>query len=136
MNIGEKLIFPGSQLKFPKYRRDGNPFPGTYTDLKKLLFEIMMNRGTAFKINLGFGFMLYDLIAQEFRYFYVSSNNLLFDVAFTVSTKADVDELMKRIIDLALRTNYYMKRPSSGWMLAGMPNVEIKIFYLKDVPLG
>ena len=108
----------------------------TYADLQNLLYETMINRGTAFKTNLGFGFILYHLVDQEFKYFYVSSNTLLFDVAFTVSKRTDINTLMENIIDLDLTTNYYMKRPSSGWMLAGMPNVEIKIFYLRDVPLG
>ena len=110
--------------------------PGfTYADLKDL-YQTAMDRGTAFKTNLGFGFILYHLINKEFKYFYVSSNTLLFDVAFTISNRADIDELMKHIIELDLTSSYYMKRPSSGWTLAGIPNVEIKIFYLSGVPLG
>ena len=108
----------------------------TYEDLKDMLYEIIENRGTAFKVNLGFGFILYHLVKREYKYFYVSSNTLLLDVAFTVSKKTDADKLMKHIIDLDLKTNYYMKRPSSGWMLVGMPNLELKIFYLNGVPLG
>ena len=108
----------------------------TYAELKDLLYEIMKNRGTTFKVNLGFGFILYHLVNKEFKYFYVSSNSLLFDVAFTVSKKTDIDKLMKHIIDLDLTENYYMKRPSSGWILTGMPNLEVKILYLKGTPLG
>ena len=105
----------------------------TYEDLQNLIYETAMDRGTAFKINLGFGFILYHLIDKEFKYFYVSSNTLLFDVAFTISKRSDVNKLMEKIIDLDLTISYYMKRPSSGWMLAGLPNVEIKIFYLNKV---
>ena len=108
----------------------------TYAELKDLLYEIMKNRGTTFKVNLGFGFILYHLVNKEFKYFYVSSNSLLFDAAFTVSKKMDIDRLMKHIIDLDLTENYYMKRPSSGWILTGMPNLEVKIFYLNGTPIG
>ena len=107
----------------------------TYEDLRDLIYETAMGRGTAFKVNLGFGFILYHVINQEFKYFYVSSNTLLFDVAFLVSKRTDIDTLMENIIDLDLKSNYYMKRPSSGWILAGMPNVEIKIFYLPNTLL-
>ena len=108
----------------------------TYQDLQSLIYETATDRGTAFKINLGFGLMLYHLDNQEFKYFYVSSNNLLFDVAYTISKRSNVNALMKKIIDLDVIRHYYMKRPSSGWAIVGMPNVEIKIFYLNNVLLG
>ena len=105
----------------------------TYQDLQDLIYETAMERGKVFKINLGFGFILYHLIDKVFKYFYVSSNTLLFDVAYTISKRSNIKMLMEKIIDLDLTTSYYMKRPSSGWVLAGMPNVEIKIFYLNHV---
>ena len=108
----------------------------TYNDLQKLLDDIYVSQRTAFKVNLGFGFMLYHTISKEFKYFYVSSNNLLFARAFTISSKKDITSLMERIIDLNLAENYYLKRPSSGWVLAGLTNVEIKVFFLKNVLLG
>ena len=108
----------------------------TYDDLRNLINETAMGRGTAFKVNLGFGFMLYDIVNQEFKYYYVSGNTLLFDVAFLVSKRADINALVEHIIDLDLQANYYMNRPSSGWVLAGLPNVEIKIFYLNGMVLG
>ena len=43
---------------------------------------------------------------------------------------------MERIIGLDLAENYYLKRPSSGWVLAGLTNLEIKKFYLNNVLLG
>ena len=99
----------------------------TYKDLKDILEEIVQERGTVFKVNLGFGFMLYHTVKETFRYFFPSSNTLLFDRAVTISKKSDIVNLMERIIDLNLTENYYMKRPSSGWILAGLPNLSIKI---------
>ena len=107
----------------------------TYRDLKNILDEIFAKQTNAFKINLGFGFMLRNVATNEFRYFYPSSNNLLFDRMPTISKKEDMVDLMKRILDLGLDENYYMKRPSSGWTLAGLPNLFIQIIYL-GVVLG
>ena len=101
-----------------------------------MIDETATGRGTAFKVNLGFGFILYHAVDKRFKYFYVSSNTLLFDVAFLVSKRTEINELVEYIIDLDLKSNYYMKRPSSGWVLAGIPNVEIKIFYLPGTLLG
>ena len=43
---------------------------------------------------------------------------------------------MKKVANLDLATNYYLKKPSSGWVLAGLTNLEIFIFNMKDVPIG
>ena len=107
----------------------------TYNDLKKLLTEIRNEENTAFKINIGFGSVLYDIVNKTYRYFYVSSNQLLFERAFTVSTYADMNDFYAKILSLDLANNYYMKRPSSSWVLAGLPNVEIRIFRLNGVPI-
>ena len=50
----------------------------TYGDLRKILYDIYANEKFVYKINMGFGFMLYHIVKKEFKYFYVSSNNLLF----------------------------------------------------------
>ena len=43
---------------------------------------------------------------------------------------------MCQIINLDLATNYYLKKPSSNWVLAGIPNVKIFIYEMKDVRMG
>ena len=108
----------------------------TYKDLKKLLKEICIKLGHASKVNIGFGFMLRDNVTDEYRYFYVSTNNMIFDRAITLSKNADINDLMKRILDLDLMESYYMKRPSSGWVLAGLPNIFIKVMYMKKTVFG
>ena len=108
----------------------------TYRDLEKLLKGICKKLGHAVKVNIGFGFMLRDGVTGEYKYFYVSTNNMIFDRAFTLSANADVKDLMERIMALDLMESYYMKRPSSGWVLAGLPNIFIKVMYMKKVVFG
>ena len=104
----------------------------TFRDLKKMLLEIAAKHGSVFKLNIGFGFMLRKVITGEYRYFYPSSNNLLFDTMITISSRRDVAKFIKKLIDIDLPENYYMKRPSSGWVLAGLPNMSIKAVYLQQ----
>ena len=108
----------------------------TYKDLKKLLKGICIKLGHAIKVNIGFGFMLYDNVNEEYRYFYVSSNSMIFNRAFTLSKNSDINDLMERIMALDLMENYYMKRPASGWVLAGLPNIFIKVMYMKKAIFG
>ena len=108
----------------------------TYTDLEKIITDIYAAQPTAFKLNLSFAFILYDTINHEYRYYYNSANNMLFEKAITISDRQDLESLMKKIVNLDLATNYYLKKPSSSWVLCGLTNVEIQIFNLKNVLIG
>ena len=108
----------------------------TYKDLKLLLERVQRNEVGVFKINLGFGSMLYDTINRVYRYYYVSHNHYLFDRAFTISTNRDMTDFFNKILSLDLADKYYFQRPSSGWVLAGLPNIEIRLMRLTGVPIG
>ena len=104
----------------------------TYQNLREMIaYEFQNSNGRAFKINLAFGFVLCHKITGDYRYYFPSSNSMLFDRAMTVARLSDIDKLMKKIIDLDLTENYYMSRPSSSWTLAGLPNIKFSISYLQ-----
>ena len=108
----------------------------SYLDLNDLLSTIFDNQKSAFKVSIGFGFILLNPIQKEYKYYYVSTNNLLFEKAFTITNQRDLTHFMKKIMGLDLTTNYYLKRPSSGWVLAGLTNVQIRIFDIKHTLIG
>ena len=108
----------------------------TYRDIRDMLLDIYSKKRNAFKVNLGFGFILYKPISEEWKYFYPSTNNLLFETAFTVTNPRDIRKLMKQIISLDLATNYYLKKPSSAWIFAGLTNIRIQIIDQKGVPIS
>ena len=108
----------------------------TYKALRDIITEICQKLGHASKINIGFGFMLRDVITGEYRYFYASGNTLLFDRAVTLSKMTDVNTLMKRILDIDLAENYFMKKPLSGWTFVGLTNIFIKVMFMKSVIFG
>ena len=107
----------------------------TYENLQDAPKEIYRNHNV-FKINLAFGFILYQTATGEFKYYYVSSNNMLFDCAITISSMEDLDNFMKKVINLDLATNYYLKKPSSSWILAGLTNVQMYVYKLEIIPLN
>ena len=73
---------------------------------------------SAFKVNLGFECILYHFLKRVFRYYYVSNNHFLFDKAFTISNQTDIIGLFDKIVSLDLGETYYLRRPTSGWVLA------------------
>jgi DNA-directed RNA polymerase subunit RPC12/RpoP len=108
----------------------------TYRDINDLLLDLYSKRKNAFKINIGFGFVLYNHLTEEYKYYYISNNNLLFEIPVLICNRNDISDLMKHIVSLDLATNFYLQKPSSAWTLAGLTNINVFIFDLKDVPLG
>ena len=109
----------------------------TYGDLYKLLLaQLEQQDGHAFKVNLGFGFVLFHIHTGEYRYYYNSTNNMLFERAVTVNEISDIRALIQRIIDLDLGETYYLRRPDSSWMLSSLPNIELSIFRLAKALMG
>ena len=108
----------------------------TYRDLKTLLNKVRRDEHGVFKINVGFGSMLYDTVNKIYRYYYVSSNHFLFDRAYMISSNSDMTDFFNKILSLDLSEKYYFQRPSSGWILAGLPNIEIRIMRIRGVPIG
>ena len=108
----------------------------TYKQLNDLLLDIYKHRKNAFKLNMGIRFILYITITQEYKYHYVSTNNLLFEKALMINNISDVTHLMDHIMSLDLETDFYLKKPSSQWVIAGLTNIQFLVFDLRDQLLG
>ena len=109
----------------------------SFGDLRSILDDVMTaEEGNAFKLNLGFGFILYHTVNRVFRYYYVSANHFLFDRAFTISNHTDMTAFFNKISSLDLANRYYMQRPTSGWVIAGVPNIEIRVYRFHNIPIG
>ena len=85
---------------------------------------------------IGFGSTLYDTVNKVYRYYYISTNYYLFDRAYTISTNHDMTDFFDRIFSLNLDEKYYFQRPSSGWVLVGLFNVEMQVTRKGSVPIG
>ena len=108
----------------------------TYRDLENILCNIYKEQKHAYKMNIAFAFILYNHRDDEFRYYYTSSNNLLFEHAMTITNQSALDKFLNKVMDQDLQTNAYLKKPSSGWVFAGLTNMEIITTILKDTPIG
>ena len=107
----------------------------TYKDLEDLIVHAVEKRKTVMKFNIGFGIVLKNVLTSEYRYYYVSTNHMLFNRAKTISTLSAVKNIIKEIYDMNITEHYYMVRPSSGWSLVKITNVFFKLFNLY-LPLG
>ena len=79
--------------------------------------------------------MLYKVVEDVYRYFYPPNNSVLFGLPFLLSKTGDMNKFFKKLVDKDVVGINYQRRPSSGWSIAGIPNVEISIYLLKMRPL-
>ena len=104
----------------------------TYRNLENLILDIYCKQKNVFKVNLSFGYIIFNIKTDEFKYYYNSSNNLLFERAQTISNRNDVTKFMRKIINLDLATNYYMKKH----LCLGLSNIQISIFPIPGTLIG
>ena len=88
------------------------------------------------KISIRFGSILYDTVSQVYLYYLVSTNHLLLDRAMTISTNREMTDFYNEIVSLDIANTYYLNSPTSGWILAGLPNVEIRVYRMRGIPIG
>ena len=102
----------------------------TYRDLYNMLNEEVKKYGKTCKINIGFGVILKSKLNNVYRYYYVSANHLLLDKSFTISTREDMNAFIRIIYDQNVCETSYFRRPDSSWIVAGLPNVMLRISFL------
>ena len=47
-----------------------------------------------------------------------------------------MDKFFEKIKDLNISEKYFYQRPTSSWVIACVPNVEIKIYRIRSNPIG
>ena len=125
-NINEIEDWEEKRKAYTVYNKQIDP-TFTYKDLYELYLDIFNNQKPPFRTNVGFGYILHNPLSGEYKYHYVSNNNLLFERMPNIVTRNDIDKLIKRIISIDLPTRYFLCRPTSKWNLTALTNVEIKV---------
>ena len=108
----------------------------TYKRLHDILVQIYSSQKQTFKINLGFGFILKNVVTSKYRYYYNGINNLIFETAFPITSRRDIETFFEKLKSVDLITTYYLKKPSSNWIFCGLVNIEIFIYALQDTLIG
>ena len=108
--------------------------PGfTYGDLRDQIVKALKKRGKSVRLNIGFGFVLKNIVTGEYHYYYPSTNNMLFNIAKTISKMDEVKDIIKEIYDMNIGEHYYMTRPSSSWTLVRITNVFFDLYNLSTI---
>ena len=59
------------------------------------------------RVTIGFGFILHTPILEEYKYYYVSENSLLFEWAYTIDSVADVGAFFLDVPSAMILSSYH-----------------------------
>ena len=68
-----------------------------YNHFSKWLTNIYEEHEHGYELDVGIGFILHNPISEEYNYYHVSDNEILFDKAYTIDSKKDVDNFIKKV---------------------------------------
>ena len=90
----------------------------------------------ACKVNISFGYLLFNFETGAYRYFYAENNNPLFEIPLLIQNHEDKSNL-KRLIEGANFIEHAMAlRPDTKHRFFKLTNVTISATFVRNVPMG
>ena len=89
-----------------------------------------------FRINASFGFILYNNVDAEYRYYYASQNNRIFENPTTIRNQDDFEAFMRQFEDMDILEWARQQRPNSKWVVHRITNITFFVDKLRKYPIG
>ncbi|CAB3995824.1 Hypothetical predicted protein [Paramuricea clavata] len=92
---------------------------------------------TMFKLNLSFGFVLFNNDTEQMQYHHSSANNnRVFDAPFLMRNREDLDQVRATLENLDVFELARQRRPNSKWVVMDITNATFYVTKLRDHPIG
>ena len=99
--------------------------------------RIFEDQSTVFKLNLSFGFVLFNNETEQIQYHHPSANNnRVFDTPFQINNREDLVQVRKALENIDIHEWARQQRPNSKWIVMDFTNVTFYVTKLRDHPIG
>jgi hypothetical protein len=105
-------------------------------DLRPQLQLMFEEQSFVFRVNVAFGFVLFNNTEEEYRYYYASQNNRLLDYPPLIRNQQDFDEFLNNIENIDVLEWARGQRPNSKWIVHLLTNSTIYVDKLLKFPIG
>ena len=107
---------------------------GEFSTYVEHIFE---DQTTVFKLNLSFGFVLFNNDTEQMQYHHSSANNnRVFDTPFQIRNRQDLDQVRAALENLDVFEWARQQRPNSKWVVMDITNATFYVTKLRDHPIG
>ena len=98
--------------------------------------RIFQDQTTVFKLNLSFGFVLFNNETEQMQYHHSSSNNnRVFETPFLVRNLEDLQQVRSALENLDVFEWARQQRPNSKWVVMDITNATFYLTKLRDHPI-
>jgi hypothetical protein len=98
---------------------------------------IFEDQTTVFKLNLSFGFVLFNNETQQMQYHHPSANNSrVFDTPFQIHNREDLAQVRETKQHIDIHEWARQQRPNSKWIVMDITNATFYVTKLRDHPIG
>ena len=101
---------------------------GGYPEIRQHLNTIYDRQENSFRVNLGFGMILFNNETRQYRYFIPRFNSRILRYPYTIITRNSIRLLLNKLIRQDIIAAAKTVRPSTAWSLAFITNVEYLVF--------
>ena len=99
--------------------------------------HIFEDQTTVFKLNLSFGFVLFNNDTEQMQYHHSSANNnRVFDSPFQIRNRQDLDQVRAALKNLDVFEWARQQRPNFKWVVMDITNATFYVTKLRDHPIG
>ena len=99
--------------------------------------HIFEDQTTVFKLNLPFGFVLFNNDTEQMQYHHSSANNnRVFDSPFQIRNRQDLDQVRAALENLDVFEWARQQRPNSKRVVMDITNATFYVTKLRDHPIG
>ncbi|CAB4018814.1 Zinc finger and SCAN domain-containing 22 [Paramuricea clavata] len=99
--------------------------------------RIFEDQTPVFKLNLSFGFVLFNNETQQMQYHHPSANNnRVFDYPFQIHNREDLVQVRTALENIDIHEWARQQRPNSKWIVMDFTNVTFYVTKLRDHPIG
>jgi hypothetical protein len=90
--------------------------------------DIYAERQNAFKINISFGLILYNVETREYRYFIAYNNDQVFPFPIQIVRREDLEKLKKKLTEMNIANYILRQRPNTKFKPVLITNVHFNIY--------
>lgn len=101
----------------------------TIEELMVFVNKIYNLQTETFRLNLVFGYILWNVETKKYRYFKPYNNTEIFNFPFCISKRRDLEKFEEKLKEIDI-CSYVMKdRPSTKWKFFAVTNVKFFLYY-------
>lgn len=105
----------------------------TIDDIMMFVNKIYEAQNRVFRLNLVFGFILFNQEDNEYRYFKPYQNSEVFDFPFYISSRKDLTTFENKLQEIDICTFIVRNRPNTKWKIALVTNVTFHLYFLNHL---